>query len=217
MLTQLTSLTPETIAQGVQELASRDHDLARIVEQFGYPPNWQCEPGFIGLIEIILGQQVSVASAKAIFKRLSSIVVPFTPENLLTYDDLQLQAAGLSRQKILYCRGLAQAITSGKLDLDKLANEDEATIRTELKQIKGIGDWTVDNYLLMSLQRGDVFPKGDLGLIVAYQKLKNLATRPTPNELEKIAETWRPWRAIATRLLWHYYLSNQTKILNASC
>lgn len=217
MLTQLTSLTPETIAQGVQELASRDRDLARIVEQFGYPPNWQCEPGFIGLIEIILGQQVSVASAKAIFKRLSSIVVPLTPENLLTYDDLQLQAAGLSRQKILYCRGLAQAITSGKLNLDKLALEDEATIRTELKQIKGIGDWTVDNYLLMSLQRGDVFPKGDLGLIVAYQKLKNLATRPTPNELEKIAETWRPWRAIATRLLWHYYLSNQTKILNASC
>lgn len=213
MLTQITYLTPETIAQGVGELASRDRDLARIVEQFGYPPNWQCEPGFIGLIETILGQQVSVASAKAIFKRLSSIVVPLTPENLLTYDDLQLQAAGLSRQKISYCRGLAQAITSGKLNLDKLALEDEATIRTELKQIKGIGDWTVDTYLLMSLQRPDVFPKGDLGLIVGYQKLKNLATRPTPNEIEKIAEKWRPIRAIATRLLWHYYLSNQTKIL----
>ena len=213
MLTQFTSLTPETIAQGVGELASRDKDLARIVEQFGYPPNWQCEPGFIGLIEIILGQQVSVASAKAIFKRLTSIVVPLTPENLLTYDDLQIQAAGLSRQKISYCRGLAQAITSGKIDLDKLALEDEATIRTQLKQIKGIGDWTVDNYLLMSLQRPDVFPKGDLGLIVAYQKLKNLPTRPTPKELEQIAEEWRPWRAIATRLLWHYYLSTQTKIL----
>ncbi|HAX78596.1 MAG TPA: DNA-3-methyladenine glycosylase 2 family protein [Cyanobacteria bacterium UBA11372] len=212
MLIELTSLTPEKIAQGVEELASRDRDLARIVEQFGYPPNWQCEPGFIGLIEIILGQQVSVASAKAIFQRLSSIVVPLTPENLLTYDDLQIQAAGLSRQKISYCRGLAQAITSGKIDLDKLALEDEATIRTELKQIKGIGDWTVDTYLLMSLQRPDVFPKGDLGVIVGYQKLKNLATRPTPNELEKIAEKWRPWRAIATRLLWHYYLSSPTKI-----
>ncbi|GET41629.1 DNA-3-methyladenine glycosylase family protein [Microseira wollei] len=212
MLTEFTSLTPETIAHGVGELASRDRDLARIVEQFGYPPNWQCEPGFIGLIETIVGQQVSVASAKAIFKRLSNIVVPLTPENLLTYDDLQLQAAGLSRQKISYCRGLAQAITNGKIDLDKLALEDAATIRTELKQIKGIGDWTVDNYLLMSLQRPDVFPKGDLGLIVAYQKLKSLATRPTPKELEKIAEKWRPWRAIAARLLWHYYLSIPTKI-----
>lgn len=212
MLIQFISLTPETIAQGVEELGSRDRDLARIVEQFGYPPNWQCEPGFIGLIETILGQQVSVACAKAIFKRLTSIVVPLTPENLLTYNELQLQAAGLSRQKISYCRGLAQAITSGKLDLDKLALEDEATIRTELKQIKGIGDWTVDTYLLMSLQRPDVFPKGDLGLIVGYQKLKGLATRPTPKELEKIAEKWRPWRAIATRLLWHYYLSTATKI-----
>lgn len=209
---QITSLTPETIAKGVVELASRDRDLARIVEQFGYPPNWQCEPGFIGLIETIVGQQVSVASAKAIFKRLTNIVVPLTPENLLTYDDLQLQAAGLSRQKISYCRGLAQAITSGKIDLDKLALEDEATIRSELKQIKGIGDWTVDTYLLMSLQRPDVFPKGDLGVIVGYQKLLGLATRPTPNELEKIAEKWRPWRAIATRLLWHYYLSSPTKI-----
>ena len=212
MLTQFASLTPETIVQGVGELATRDKDLARIVELFGYPPNWQCEPGFIGLIETILGQQVSVASAKAIFKRLTSIVVPLTPENLLAYDDLQLQAAGLSRQKISYCQGLAQAIRGGKIDLDKLALEDETTIRTELKQIKGIGDWTVDTYLLMSLQRPDVFPKGDLGVIVGYQKLKNLATRPTPNELEKIAEKWRPWRAIATRLLWHYYLSNQTKV-----
>lgn len=212
MLTQFTSLTPETIAQGVEELTSRDRDLARIIEQFGEPPNWECEQGFIGLIEIILGQQVSVASAKAIFKRLSSIVIPLTPETLLTYDDWELQAAGLSRQKISYCRALAQAVKSGKLDLDKLALEDEATIRTELKQIKGIGDWTVDTYLLMSLQRSDVFPKGDLGLIIGYQKLLGLATRPTPKELEKIAEKWRPWRAIATRLLWHYYLSIPTKI-----
>jgi DNA-3-methyladenine glycosylase II len=212
MLTQFISLTPETIAQGVEELTSGDRDLARIVDQFGYPPNWQCEPGFIGLIETILGQQVSVACAKAIFKRLTSIVVPLTPENLLTYDDQKLQAAGLSRQKISYCRALAQAVTSGKLDLDRLALEDEATIRTALKQIKGIGDWTVDTYLLMSLQRPDVFPKGDLGLIIGYQKLLGLATRPTPKELEKIAEKWRPWRAIATRLLWHYYLNSPTKI-----
>ncbi|MFB2977919.1 DNA-3-methyladenine glycosylase family protein [Microseira sp. BLCC-F43] len=212
MLRKFKSLTPETIAQGVGELTSGDQDLARIVDQFGYPPNWQCEPGFIGLIETILGQQVSVACAKTIFKRLTSIVVPLTPENLLTYDDQKLQTAGLSRQKISYCRALAQAVTSGKLDLDRLALEDEATIRTALKQIKGIGDWTVDTYLLMSLQRPDVFPKGDLGLIIGYQKLLGLATRPTPKELEKIAEKWRPWRAIATRLLWHYYLNSPTKI-----
>lgn len=200
-------LTSETIAVGIQELSERDSDLAKIIVEYGHPPNWEREEGFPGLVRIIVGQQVSVASANAISKRLINLVQPLTPENFLKFDDMQLQKVGLSRQKITYCRALSQAISNGEIDLDFLASAEEETIRTQLKSIKGIGDWTVDIYLMMSLQRADAFPKGDLGLIIAYQKLKNLPSRPTPKELEYIAEKWRPWRAIATRILWHYYLS----------
>ncbi|OKH51615.1 hypothetical protein NIES2101_17755 [Calothrix sp. HK-06] len=202
-------LTEETIALGIQELVSRDNDLAEIIQTYGYPPNWIREKGFIGLIRIILGQQVSVASANAIFKKLELLVNPLTPENFVTFDDSQLQSAGLSRQKIVYTRALAAAITSKQLDLDKLELGDEAILRAELTKIKGIGNWTVDIYLMMSLQRPDAFPASDLGVILAYQKLKDLPTRPTPQQLEVIAEKWCPWRAIATRILWHYYLNKQ--------
>lgn len=205
----LQPLTEETIALGIQELVSRDNDLAEIIKTYGYPPNWVREKGFIGLIRIILGQQVSVASANAIFKKLELLVNPLTPENFVTFDDSQLQSAGLSRQKIVYTRALAAAIASKQLDLDKLELGDEAILRAELIKIKGIGNWTVDIYLMMSLQRPDAFPASDLGVILAYQKLKDLPTRPTPQQLEVIAEKWRPWRAIATRILWHYYLNKQ--------
>jgi DNA-3-methyladenine glycosylase II len=215
MLVQNQPLTEETIALGIQELVSRDSDLAEIVQTYGCPPNWKQEKGFVGLIRIILGQQVSVASANAIFKKLELLVSPFTPENFITFEDSQLNKAGLSRQKIVYTRALAAAMASKKLDLDKLELGDEATLRAELTGIKGIGNWTVDIYLMMSLQRPDAFPSSDLGVILAYQKLKNLSTRPIPIELEFIAEKWRPWRAIATRLLWHYYLNqgNQIKLI----
>ncbi|MBW4601805.1 MAG: DNA-3-methyladenine glycosylase [Calothrix sp. FI2-JRJ7] len=205
----LQPLTEETIALGIQELVTHDSDLAEIIQTYGYPPNWIREKGFIGLIRIILGQQVSVASANAIFKKLELLVNPLTPENFVTFNDSQLQSAGLSRQKIVYTRALAAALANKQLDLDKLELGDEATLRAELTKIKGIGNWTVDIYLMMSLQRPDAFPASDLGVILAYQKLKDLSTRPTPQQLEVIAEKWRPWRAIATRILWHYYLNKQ--------
>ncbi|WP_392531629.1 DNA-3-methyladenine glycosylase family protein [Nostoc sp. C117] len=205
---QLESLTEESLTRGLMVLTNIDSDLARILETLGTPPIWSRKPGFATLLCIILEQQVSLAAAKAVFNRLSEVVVTLTPENFLTLDDAQLRGIGFSRQKILYCRGLANAVTSGQLDLSKLERMDETTIRTELKRLKGIGDWTVDIYLLMALQRPDVFPKGDLAIAIALQKLKNLATRPTPAQLETMTQHWRPWRAIAARLLWHYYLSN---------
>ncbi|MBW4633674.1 MAG: DNA-3-methyladenine glycosylase 2 family protein [Iphinoe sp. HA4291-MV1] len=208
MLTNLQSLTQESFAHALMELTSRDSDFARVLETFGSPPMWERKAGFPTLLGIILGQQVSLASAKAVCDRLCAVVVPLTPANFITLDDVQLKAIGFSRQKIMYSRALADAITSGQLDLVKLETMDETIIRTELKRIKGIGDWTVDIYLLMALQRPDVFPKGDLALAIALQKLKGLAVRPTPEELEAIAESWRPWRAIAARILWHYYLNN---------
>ncbi|MDZ8109607.1 MAG: DNA-3-methyladenine glycosylase [Nostoc sp. DedQUE12a] len=205
---ELELLTEESFSRGLMVLASLDNDLAQILETLGPPPIWSREPGFATLVWIILEQQVSLAAAKAIFTRLSGVVVTLTPENFLTLDDAQLKGIGFSRQKILYCRGLADAIASGQLDLSKLSRMNETAIRTQLKRLKGIGDWTVDIYLLMALQRPDVFPKGDLGLAIALQKLKNLGTRPTPAQLEVMTQHWRPWRAIAARLLWHYYLNN---------
>lgn len=202
------SLTKESFARGLMELTNRDRDLAHVVETLGSPPIWQREVGFSTLLGIILEQQVSLAAAKAVFNRLCEAIVLLTPESFLTLDDVQLKAIGFSRQKTVYGRALATAIMSGQLDLTTLETMDETMIRNELKRIKGIGDWTVDIYLLMALQRPDVFPKGDLALAIASQKLKGLAMRPTPEELEFIAENWRPWRAVAARILWHYYLNN---------
>jgi DNA-3-methyladenine glycosylase II len=205
---ELESLTEESLTRGLMVLANLDSDLAGILETLGTPPMWSREPGFATLLCIILEQQVSLAAAKAVFTRLCGVVVTLTPENFLILDDAQLKGIGFSRQKIVYCRGLANAIASSQLDLSKLEKMDETTIRTELKRLKGIGDWTVDIYLLMALQRPDVFPTGDLAIAIAFQKLKNLETRPTPAQLSAMTQHWRPWRAIAARLLWHYYLAN---------
>lgn len=205
----MTILTEENLRRGLMELASRDRDFARILDIFGHPPLWSRETGFPTLLRIILEQQVSLASARAVFDRLCGVIVPLTPENFLTLNDVQLKEIGFSRQKTVYGRALANAITCGQLDLTQLETLDETVIRTELKRIKGIGDWTVDIYLLMALQRPDVFPKGDLALAIALQKIKGWTTRPTPDELEAIAETWRPWRAVAARILWHYYLESR--------
>lgn len=206
-ISDLQSLTKETFTHALMVLANLDQDLADILKTFGPPPMWEREAGFPTLLQIILEQQVSLAAARAVFNRLCDVIQPLKPESFLTLDDLQLKGIGFSRQKMLYCRELANAIINGQLDLNKLETMDETTVRTELKRIKGIGDWTVDIYLLMALQRPDVFPKGDLGIAIALQKLKKLTSRPTPTQIEAIAQHWRPWRAVATRILWHYYLS----------
>ncbi|MBD2204113.1 DNA-3-methyladenine glycosylase 2 family protein [Calothrix sp. FACHB-1219] len=204
---EILCLTPKTFNHALTVLANDDRDFAEIIAQFGQPPLWERPTGFATLLQIILEQQVSLAAAKAVFNRLCNLLSPLTPENFLLLTDIQLRNIGFSRQKILYCRELAQAIVKGQLNLTKLETMEEMTIRNELKQIKGIGDWTVDIYLLMALLRPDVMPKGDLGIAIAIQKLKGLTTRPKPTEIEAIAQQWRPWRAVATRILWHYYLS----------
>lgn len=194
---------------GHKILTQRDLDLARIIERFGNPPEWKRAAGFPTLIQIILEQQVSLLSAKATFERLCHRVTTLTPESLLNLDDVQLKAIGLSRQKIRYSRELSQAIINNQLDLDELAKLDDLSIRNKLKQIKGIGDWTVDMYLMMALQRQDIFPSKDLAIAVAVQKIKKLPTRPKPKELELIAKAWQPYCSVATKILWHYYLHDK--------
>ena len=194
-------LTPATLVQAVEWLAGRDPALAHIVQRYGLPPLWPREPGFPTLIHIILEQQVSLASARAAFKRLCAAIAPLTPQSFLTLDDAQLKAIGFSRQKTAYGRELASAILEGQLDLDRLAELADDAVRVELKQIKGIGDWTVDIYLLLALRRPDAFAPGDLALLWAAQHIKGLNIRPTPAELSALAESWRPYRAVAARLL----------------
>ncbi len=165
------------------------------------------EPGFATLVHIILEQQVSLASARAAFDRARALARPFAPATFLALDDRQLRVAGFSRQKTQYCRNLAQAILDKELQLGKLADLDDDEVRRQLTAIKGIGAWTADIYLIMVLGRPDVWPLGDIALAQAARELKRLSARPSGVEMTSIGESWRPWRAVAARVLWHHYLS----------
>jgi len=201
------ALTERMLARAVEELCARDADLDRVVSEFGTPPLWAREPGFPTLVHIILEQQVSLASARAAFARLRAAVTPLTPAGFLTLNDATLKRIGFSRQKIVYVRELAEAVVAGALDPRALERMTDEEARAALLRLKGVGNWTADVYLLMALRRPDVFPAGDLGLLVAAERVKRLRARPTPAELESLAERWRPFRAVAARILWHYYLS----------
>ena len=202
-------LTEGALARGVRHLCKADTDFKSIVKDFGPPPMWAREEGFHTLIHIILEQQVSLASARAAYGRLLEIAFPLTPSSFLELDDATLKRAGFSRQKTAYGRNLAQAIVDNRLNLEDLGSLNDADVALELMKIKGIGRWTSDIYLLMVLRRPDVWPSGDLALAVAVQRLKRLEYRPTDEELTQMSHAWRPWRAVAARLLWHYYLSNR--------
>jgi len=202
-----TCLSDDGLQRAVRLLSRRDADLRSIVKQFGAPPMWARESGFSTLLHIILEQQVSLASARAAHNKLLELASPLTPQLFLQMDDATLKAVGFSRQKSVYGRELARAIVEGLIDLDALGSMDDAAVRSELVKIKGVGRWTADIYLLMVLRRPDIWPTGDLALAVAAQKVKRLRTRPTPDELDEISVPWKPWRAVAARILWHYYLS----------
>ncbi len=200
------TLDEKTLIIACEELSSKHHELAQIHQTYGTPPLWKREKGFATLIHIILEQQVSLASAKACFDKLSAKSVKITPENLLNLNDAELKTIGFSRQKTSYARHLADAILSEQINLENLETLADEEVKFELKKLKGIGDWTADIYLLMSLLRPDVMPKGDLALHVAWKNLNNLPNRPTSDEFLEIAERWKPNRAVAARLLWHFYL-----------
>jgi DNA-3-methyladenine glycosylase II len=202
----ITPLTPERLSRAITRLTQQDTDLATVVNRFGPPPLWARDPGFPTLIHIILEQQVSLASARAAFDRLRQLAKPLTPEHFLAVEDELLRQAGFSRQKMLYARHLAAAIHEGRLDLAALAAQPDEEVRSRLVALKGIGPWTADIYLLMALGRPDVWPVGDLALQLAMAEVKRLPTRPTSVEMEGLAEPWRPWRAVAARILWHHYL-----------
>ena len=194
---------------GVRELAAIDQDLAGIVERHGTPPMWSREPGFETLVRIILEQQVSLASAEAARGRLVAAAGAVDPAAIAAAGEETLRAAGLTRQKARYLVGMARDVLDGRLDLAALATASDDEARARLTGVLGIGRWTADIYLLMALGRPDVWPTGDLALAGAMRRAKGLAALPTGPEQEVIAEPWRPWRAVAARLLWNAYLAGE--------
>lgn len=187
--------------------------LEAVIREYDYPPLWYRKPGFATLILTILEQQVSLASAKAAYNKLAEKIKEVTPENLLKLSDEELRACHFSRQKIQYSRTLANEIVSGQLNLAELNVMDEASIRKILIQLKGIGNWTVDMYVLMSLHFSDIFPPGDLASIKAVYELKLVAPEATKDEIVDYMQRFSPNRSVATYILWHFYIQKRKLIL----
>ncbi len=201
------ALDERTLRRAVHLLAGRDPELAAILDRYGPPPLWAREPGFATLVHLVLEQQVSLASAQAAFDRLVNATGQLTPDTLLGLDDAELLAIGFSRQKARYARSLAEAVTGGALDLAVLAELRDDEVDRRLTALPGIGPWTATIYRLMILLRPDAWPVHDIALAQAIAETRGLASRPSPGEMLAIAEDWRPWRAVAARMLWHQYLS----------
>jgi len=203
-------LTQKTLALAARELAARDRLLANIHTTYGDPPLWQRATGFRTLVHIILEQQVSLSSAKSMLLRLEREIQPFTAERFLELGEIQLRQLGVTRQKSAYLLDLSQSLVSGRINLRGLSRLSDDQVLVRLTGIKGIGLWSANIYLLMAMRRADIWPAGDLALAVAIKELKGLREKPSPEELEAIAEQWRPHRAVAARMLWQYYLGRKS-------
>ena len=207
------TLTRTTLLQGVEDLCGRDRRLAAIVARFGPPPLFSRPQGFPTLAWIILEQQVSLASAAALFAKLRTAMpggTP-TPEGIVALGTAGLASLGFTRQKAGYVYGLAGKIVSGELDLARLAALPDHDAERELLALPGIGPWTAGVYLLMALRRPDVWPPGDLGLHKSMAEVRCVREVPSSAAAAAYALRWSPWRAVAARLLWHSYLSLRRK------
>lgn len=193
----------------IQALVSSHNLFLKIKDQYGIPPNWQRPQGFISLSKIILEQQVSLASAEAHFKKLSSYVKEFSPKEILKLSDKEMKTCQISRQKAKYLRELSNAIINKDLifgDLPKFSVDD---VRKKLTSIKGIGNWTTDIYLMFCLQSKDIFPLGDIALI---NTIKELTKVKTHSGIVRLTQKWKPYRSLAAYFLWYYYLKKRNRI-----
>jgi DNA-3-methyladenine glycosylase II len=168
---------------------------------------WGRRPGFETLLRIVLEQQVSLVSARSMFRRLNSNIQPFTPGAFIGAGEAHLRSLGVTRQKSHYCIQVAQAFTNGDLrSISRMSDEDA---HATLLRIKGVGPWTANIYLLMALKRPDIWPDGDIALATAVGEVCQMTRRPSFVELAKIAEAWRPYRSVAARMLWKFYLAER--------
>jgi DNA-3-methyladenine glycosylase II len=206
---QPTPIHQASLLSGVRTLTRRDRELARLVARYGPPPLWARRPGFTTLLRIILEQQVSLASAAAVYHRLAGAVRPLGPAGILILGTPGLQALGLTRQKARYAYALANQVTSGELVLHQLGKCCDAEARERLIAVPGIGPWTASIYLLMALRRPDIWPPGDLALHNALRRLYRSPSTLTDREVEQLSARWQPLRAVAARILWHSYLAER--------
>ena len=205
-MNKIQKLNSRTLALGIKHLTKVDSDFTKIIRARDDQINtFKKTGGFEGLISLIVEQQLSVASAKAIFSRVKLICGDFEATTFLRISEEELKATGLSRQKVTYCRNVAEAVVNKTLDFKKLEKMADQEVVAKLVQIKGIGEWTAQCYLMACMKRLDAWPSSDLGLIVAIQKIKKIKERPKSLTIEKIAEPWKPYRSIAALLLWSTY------------
>ncbi len=197
--------TPPAARRGLLRLARVDADLARIEREAGPLPWRTRDTGFSGLLSAIVGQQISNQAAAAIWRRLCALEGCRTPHGFLQLSDDTLRAAGLSRPKVTHGRAVAQAFADGVLASETLAAMDDAAAVAAMSSVRGLGVWSAEIYLLFALQRADVFPAGDLALQAAAADLKGLPARPSAKALREMAAPWQPHRAVAARLLWHWW------------
>ena len=197
--------TPEDVLRGVRSLSRKCPVMRKIYKTTGPPPLRRREPGFPGLARIVVSQQVSVASANAIWGRCVEVIDPMTAARVAELTDADFKACGLSRPKTRTLRAISSAVLDGGLDLDGAAMLPDATFRDALLGVSGIGPWTADVFEMFCLGRPVVFAPGDLAIQVAAQHAFALESRPGPDAMLEMAEAWRPWRAVSARLLWAYY------------
>jgi DNA-3-methyladenine glycosylase II len=193
------------LQQALDHLSGADRHMADAIREVGPPPPRHRPAGFATLMNVIIAQQVSTASARAISGRLTERLIKVTPEGFIGLTDADLRAVGFSRQKMLYGRDLAAAFLDGRVSLPRLKRMADEDAIASLSAVKGIGRWSAEVFLLFSLKRPDVMPAQDQALMAAAQRLKRLRSRPDPKKLLKIAEPWRPFRSYGARMLWHYY------------
>ena len=169
---------------------------------------WARRPGFPTLLRIVLEQQVSLVSARAMFNRLRVNIHPFTPETFIDRGEAYLRSLGMTRQKAHYAIQVAEGFHNDHLKLLSRLSDEVAHAR--LTSIKGVGPWTANIYLLMALRRPDIWPDGDIALASAVMRVRKMKQRPSFIELSRMAERWRPYRSVAARMLWQYYLADRS-------
>jgi DNA-3-methyladenine glycosylase II len=197
----------------VQYLVKQDTIFKNIINQYGLPTIPTRPKGFATLVILILEQQVSVSSAKATFLKLRAYAKSITPSKLVGLTDEEYRTCGVSRQKTNYIKGLATAVLNKEIQLAKIEKLTEPEIRSTLIQLKGIGNWTIDVYCMMSLSLTDIFPIGDIAVVNTIKELYKLETTA---QMLALADAWRPHRTMATYLLWHYYLCKRKRTIEYS-
>lgn len=194
--------------EAIQYLSEKDAVFKLIIDKYGMPILPKRPQGFETLVLLILEQQVSIDSAKATFLKLKAKHTNFNPESLLSFSDDEFRNIGVSRQKTSYIKALSHSIINNHIDIESLASKSSQQVREELIKIKGIGNWTIDVYLMFSLQAPDVIPLGDIAVINTIKELLDIHDK---QEMETYVSNWSPYRSVATFILWHYYLNKRNR------